>query len=302
MSHSRPGVGIGLSPSWSGAELGGLGDSSKEPRPVQASGAAKTRPILAPTSPPASTDQLLVLLGDELRDSDPVELVVVGGSALVAGRMIGRPTLDIDLLAVRREGALHHPSPLRADLAAAQRRLMARFGMAEEFLDLGVPKHMLELGLPAGFGERLQTVRYGPALTVHFVSRVDHVYLKYLAMVENAAEREKHEADLRALEPTQAELLEAGRWASEVVSRTAQRAQLLLLETLLRLGKRDARLVKLAIYPLRPVSARGQIGAWLLKRPTWCGRIYALSIRIVGDVRRELIRSLKRRLTTQRPD
>ena len=48
------------------------------------------------------------------------------------------------------------------------------------------------------------------ALTVHFASRIDQIHFKLYAMVDQGAG--KHEADLRALAPTTAELLEAARW------------------------------------------------------------------------------------------
>jgi hypothetical protein len=287
----------------------GLEPSRSEPVPWAAG--RQTRKALRPRPPTRiearpsgavepSTERLLISLGEELRNGRRVELVVVGGSALSANGMLGRPTRDVDLLAVRREGTLHHPRPLGADLVAAQRRVMARFGLSDEFLDLGVPAHMLEYGLPAGLDDRLETVQYGPSLTVHFVSRVDHVYFKYLAMVENADEREKHEGDLLRLEPTPAELLAACAWAYEVVVRQAQRAQMLLVETLLRHGLRDPQLVRLATYPLAAASSRGRAGAWLLRRPAWCGRLYGSSIRAAGDARRNLVRSLKGRLEWRR--
>jgi hypothetical protein len=56
----------------------------------------------------------------------------------------------------------------------------------------------------------VETRTYGPALTVLYAGRLDQVHFKLYAMVDQGAGR--HEADLRALEPTREELLSAARW------------------------------------------------------------------------------------------
>jgi hypothetical protein len=47
--------------------------------------------------------------------------------------------------------------------------------------------------------------------TVLFASRIDQVHFKLYAVADQGAGR--HLADLQALEPTEAELLEAARWS-----------------------------------------------------------------------------------------
>jgi hypothetical protein len=64
--------------------------------------------------------------------------------------------------------------------------------------------------LPEGLVERLERRDYGPSLSVHFASRIDQIHFKLYAMVDQGAG--KHEADLRALQPTADELLRAARW------------------------------------------------------------------------------------------
>jgi hypothetical protein len=145
---------------------------------------------------------------------------------------------------------------------------------------------MLALGLPDGLVSRLEARSYGPALTVHVVSRFDQIHFKCLAMVENIADAEKHEADLRALDPSDDELLAAARWAGDLLYRRIQRSQTLLQEQLLRSGSRDAAIGKLLAVRLTPASRRYRLGEWMMARPPWCGRVYAAAVRLVGAVRR----------------
>jgi hypothetical protein len=55
------------------------------------------------------------------------------------------------------------------------------------------------------------TRTYGTALVVHFASRLDQIHFKLFAMVDQGGGR--HEADLRELSPTPAELTAAARWS-----------------------------------------------------------------------------------------
>jgi hypothetical protein len=52
---------------------------------------------------------------------------------------------------------------------------------------------------------------YGSALVVHFAGRLDQVHFKLFAMVDQGGGR--HEADLRALKPTENELVAAAQWS-----------------------------------------------------------------------------------------
>ena len=105
------------------------------------------------------THELLAALGEQLAARDArFDLVVIGGSGLLALGLINRPTRDVE-----------------------------------------------------GFVDRLERRDYGDALTVHFASRFDQIHFKLYAMVDQGVG--KHEADLRALEPTAEELVAAARWA-----------------------------------------------------------------------------------------
>lgn len=91
-----------------------------------------------------------------------------------------------------------------------RRRVGRDFGLPDTWLNAG-PSSLLDFGLPDGFTARWQTRRYSDALTVHFASRLDQIHFKLYAAVDQGPG--KHEADLRALNPTSDELIQAARWA-----------------------------------------------------------------------------------------
>ena len=118
----------------------------------------------------------------------------------------------------------------------AARDLVSRdFGLPEDWLN-AAPADLLEFGLPEGFIDRLERRDYGEALTVHLASRFDQIHFKLYAMVDQGAG--KHEADLRALEPTREELLAAARWTRTHDPSEGFREQ--LLAALAYLGVEDA--------------------------------------------------------------
>ena len=162
-----------------------------------------------------STDRdarrLLDALGDQLQYANArYDLVVVGGSALVALGLVERPTRDVDIVALRDGDVLRQigdalPEPLRA----ARDRVTRDLGLPEDWLNSG-PASLLDFGLPEGFLARAQRRDHGQALTVWYASRYDQIHLKLYATVDQGAGR--HEADLRALRPSRDELIVAARW------------------------------------------------------------------------------------------
>jgi hypothetical protein len=66
-------------------------------------------------------------------------------------------------------------------------------------------------GLPDGFVDRLDRRDFGKGLVVYFASRLDQVHFKLYATVDQGPG--KHESDLRALAPTEDELIAAARWS-----------------------------------------------------------------------------------------
>lgn len=156
------------------------------------------------------THELLAALGEQLAARGVhVELVVIGGSALLAIGLISRPTRDVDVVALLADETLIDPRPLSPELIAARDRVSRDFGLPQDWLN-PAPADLLDFGLPEGFVDRLERQEYGGSLTVHFASRFDQIHFKLYAMADQGAG--KHEADLRALSPTRAELLVAARW------------------------------------------------------------------------------------------
>ncbi len=158
-----------------------------------------------------ATDRLLSALGEQLAArGQRFELVVVGGSGLLALGLIERSTRDVDLLALRAGDELESAKPLPAALEAARDRVARDFSLPADWLNPG-PTDLLEFGLPDEFVDRLERRDYGPGLTVYFASRYDQVHFKLYALVDQGPG--KHEDDLRALAPTEEELLAAARWS-----------------------------------------------------------------------------------------
>lgn len=179
---------------------------------------------------------LLRALAEQLRAvGERFELVVIGGSALQALGVVSRPTHDVDIVALLHGSRLESAKPLPAALAAASTRVGRDFGVAEDWLNAG-PTDLLDFGLPAGFEQRLSERRYGDALTVHFAGRRDQVHFKLYALVDQGPG--KHEADLRALDPTAAELVMAARWTRTHDPSSGFRQE--LERALAYLGVRDA--------------------------------------------------------------
>jgi hypothetical protein len=92
------------------------------------------------------------------------------------------------------------------------------------------------LGLPDGLIDRLERRDYGNSLTVYFASRFDQIHFKLYALVDQGPG--KHEADLRALTPTEGELLKAARWSRS--HDPSEGYEQVLREVLAHMGVRDA--------------------------------------------------------------
>lgn len=181
---------------------------------------------------------LLGALGEQLEARGVMlEIVVIGGSALAALGFVQRVTRDVDLLAIADEDGLRLAEPLPEALLSARAAVARDFGLDETWLNAG-PTELLRWGLPDGFMTRVVTRRYGRALAVHFAGRVDQVHFKLFAMVDQGGGR--HEADLRALEPTPDELVAAARWSVTQDPSAGYRS--VLIEALRYLGVDDAAL------------------------------------------------------------
>jgi Nucleotidyltransferase of unknown function (DUF6036) len=183
-----------------------------------------------------ATDRLLSALSEQVAAlGQRFELVVVGGSALLALGLITRPTRDVDLIALRTGEDLGTAKPLPPALEAARDRVARDFSLPADWLNPG-PTDLLEFGLPEGFVDRLERRDYGDGLTVYFASRYDQIHFKLYALVDQGPG--KHEADLRALSPTKDELLAAARWSR--LHDPSEGYERVLREVLAHMGVRDA--------------------------------------------------------------
>lgn len=158
-----------------------------------------------------ATEDLLYALGDQLAaHGERYTLAVVGGSALLALGLVSRATRDVDVLAIVEDRKLVSAQPLPATLLDAAHIVARDFRLSDDWLNPG-PTSLLDLGLPDGFYERAQRRVYGDGLEVLFASRVDQIHLKLYATVDQGAG--KHLDDLKTLQPTAQELLDAARWS-----------------------------------------------------------------------------------------
>jgi hypothetical protein len=166
--------------------------------------------IISEISGADQAERLLEALAEQLEArGSSYHLIVVGGSALLALGLVDRPTKDVDVVAVSDGESLMRPSPLPADLVAARDTVARDFGLPTSWLNDG-PASLLDFGLPDGFMARADRRLYGAGLTVSFASRFDQIHFKLYATVDQGTG--KHERDLRQLDPSRDELIEAARW------------------------------------------------------------------------------------------
>ena len=179
---------------------------------------------------------MLAALGERLAArNERFELVVIGGSALLALRLVDRATRDVDLLAIRRGSNLVPADPLPETLLEAVAEIARDFSLPLDWLNAG-PSSLLDFGLPSGFESRLERREYGGFLTIWLASRLDQIHFKLYAVTDQGPG--KHEQDLRALDPAPSELLDAARWAITHDPSSGFRQE--LLHALASLGVEDA--------------------------------------------------------------
>lgn len=81
-------------------------------------------------------DDVLSALGEQLnRAGERIELVVIGGSGLLALGLIDRSTRDVDIVALRRGAELVDPRPLPDSVIEARDRVAADFALPEDWLN-----------------------------------------------------------------------------------------------------------------------------------------------------------------------
>jgi len=169
---------------------------------------------------PIGTEQLgtaLNLLSEllQFQESEPIELVVCGGSALIALNLVPRTTRDVDILALRSNSLLISPAPLPSLLVQTALEVQKALNLPDDWINNGPSANeggLFQMGLPDGLESRLTTKRYGEVLSVSFIGRIDQIYFKLWAAVDRGG---YHIDDLLKLHPTENELVEAALWTME---------------------------------------------------------------------------------------
>ena len=137
-------------------------------------------------------------------------VVIYGGAALLSLGFISRRTKDVDVLAgVHPVDGLVDPRPFSPALKNAVEDVAKALGLPSNWFNAG-PADQVMAGLPEGILSRLQRREYGSHLIVFLPDRYDLIHLKLFAGVDQGPGR--HWSDLKALNPTNDELLAAARW------------------------------------------------------------------------------------------
>lgn len=153
----------------------------------------------------------LLLLNERLEvlNSQPINLVVCGGSALIVTKLVNRTTQDIDVVALIDEnGKLKDPEPFPPSFEKAAEITAATLSLPKDWINYA-PVDLFRMGLPENFVNRLQEYKVGSKLTVYFISRIDQIFFKLYATVDRGG---YHISDLLTLNPTEEELLSAAKW------------------------------------------------------------------------------------------
>lgn len=158
----------------------------------------------------AKLHEALNLLHEQLIliNAPAIELVVCGGSALIATGLIPRTTQDVDILAFMEKNQLKDSEPLPPYLIKAADKVGKILGLPINWLNNG-PATQFQMGLPQGFQQRLIQEVIGEKLTIHYISRYDQIFFKTFASADRGG---YHVSDLKKLHPSEDELMEAAKW------------------------------------------------------------------------------------------
>lgn len=159
----------------------------------------------------------LALLGEVLEQENhpPQHFVVCGGSSLLALDLVSRTaTRDVDVLARIEDRQLIQAKPLPDFVSKAAEAVREELGLPVDWFNTGpADDTFFRFGFPCGIEGRLTSRRYGNCLTISFISRTDQIFFKLYAAADQGPGR--HVQDLRDLNPSSEELLEAARWTRE---------------------------------------------------------------------------------------
>ena len=152
----------------------------------------------------------------KMNKSCSFSIVVCGGTALNAMRLIRRTTKDVDVVALMdSHNQLIDPAPLPEELIVAAKEVADTLNLPQDWLNNGPSSGdggLFRLGLPDGFKERLIKNYQGEKLTVYLASRLDQIHFKLYAAIDQLGSY--HASDLKQLSPSDEELLQAVCWAT----------------------------------------------------------------------------------------
>ncbi len=181
--------------------------------------------------------EALELVGSYLEDREySIEVVAIGGSALLLLGVIERPTQDLDLIAEVRSGTFVKLEEVPPILKETSDAVGDHLDLAPDWINTE-PCDVMDHGLPDGFADRCVRKTYG-SLTLCLAGRFDLTCLKLHAAADRGDPEGKHAYDLRALSPTADELVAAARWAQTHDPSQGFRSVLVLVLT--DLGVEDA--------------------------------------------------------------
>ena len=174
-------------------------------------------------------------LNDQLlwQDSPAIEIVVCGGSALIATGLVQCTTQDLDIIALMDSGELLDSGPLPDYLLEAADKVGKMIHLPTGWLNNG-PASQFNMGLPPGFQQRLSTTVIGEKLTVYYIGRIDQIYFKTYASADQGG---YHVSDLKALKPTNSELIDAAKWC--MTQNVSEGFRMTLLDMFNQLGWQD---------------------------------------------------------------
>ena len=155
-------------------------------------------------------DRALRLLNESLiiADAPRTEIVICGGSALIALSLVPRTTQDVDIIAMVKDGVLTDSEPLPGYLVGAAAKVAQMMELPGDWLNNG-PASQFRMGLPDGLFGRLHAVNIGEKLTVYYIDRIDQIFFKTFASADRGG---YHVSDLRQLGPSESELVAATKW------------------------------------------------------------------------------------------
>ena len=177
-------------------------------------------------------NEALLLLNEQLilTDAPATEIVVCGGSALIATDLVPRTTQDVDIVALIQSNVLIDSEPLPDYLLNAADNVGTILSLPADWLNNG-PASQFQMGLPPGFQERLTTVVVGKKLTVHYIGRYDQIFFKTFASADRGG---YHVSDLKALNPAEDELIAAAKWC--ITQDTSEAFRMILKDMFKQLG------------------------------------------------------------------